>query len=793
MAPIKIQQFGGMLPAWDDHLLPGGQASSATNGYLFGGKLGGWRQPKLLRTLTNPSAKYAYRIPTDIIAGRANHITDPTTWLEFADPDTNVLKSQVVNEVFGRYYFASPSQVPQYNTLNRIQTGKPAFNLGIPVPACPPTVTVEGGGNTATLPNVNTNSNGHIANLTANTVYLVPIIPNGTLSLADVQFVPQTTDPLANFVAVLYADASDNTSVPTQPGHLIAVGDIINSVTAGTATLSPFANPPPLLAHVPYWIGIMCDTTITISEGIGNSTSYSFSNVFSNGPSDPAGSGSGNQIDFQMWGDFNTSDVIEPRAYTYTWVSAYGEEGPPAEPVIVNGWSNGTWTIGLYQPPSDQLGVTHNLAILRLYRSVPGTSGSTVFYFVADISLGSSDPDAINAVQTDPVGCFPPSETYIDNVLDNVIALNAQLPSTNYIPPPTDLQGLVDLPNGMMVGWRANEIWFCEPYLPHAWPAQYVMTTEFPIVGMAATGGAVVVCTGANAYVCSGSAPNNMALVKCLPAQPCLSRGSIIGTQNGVYYQSPNGLIMVNQGNTLLNTTETWITRERWQALTPQKYGRATPIVGCYLCFGTTFPGDNSLAQTGFVIQMEPDAASFSIWPQPGGHRVGFEQLTSPNGFNIDNVLHDPWTGTVLLIQNGGVYYYDFSDQAPTITPYTWRSKKYQQGAKTNFGAMKVFFTVPPGSPDPTTVARNEADKTDPSWNTLSPTQYGILRVYADVDDGSGDGAMHLVTCREIRRNGELLRIESGFKAETWQFEVTGRVDISNIQIAASAKELANV
>jgi len=33
------------------------------------------------------------------------------------------------------------------------------------------------------------------------------------------------------------------------------------------------------------------------------------------------------------------------------------------------------------------------------------------------------------------------------------------------------------------------------------------------------------------------------------------------------------------------------------------------------------------------------------------------------------------------------------------IQPYTWRSKLYQQQFKKNFEAIKVYFTVPPGSP----------------------------------------------------------------------------------------------
>src|SRR3974390_73026 len=63
MPAIKLEQFGGMLPAWSDRLLPEGQASLAVNTYVFSGELRGWRQPKLLHPLLNSAAKFAYRVP----------------------------------------------------------------------------------------------------------------------------------------------------------------------------------------------------------------------------------------------------------------------------------------------------------------------------------------------------------------------------------------------------------------------------------------------------------------------------------------------------------------------------------------------------------------------------------------------------------------------------------------------------------------------------------------------------------------------------------------------------------
>src|SRR4051812_45442455 len=64
MPAIKLDKFGGQLPAWDDRLLPDGQAAISRDAYLFSGALTGWRRPKLLRTLVNSAAKYAYRVPT---------------------------------------------------------------------------------------------------------------------------------------------------------------------------------------------------------------------------------------------------------------------------------------------------------------------------------------------------------------------------------------------------------------------------------------------------------------------------------------------------------------------------------------------------------------------------------------------------------------------------------------------------------------------------------------------------------------------------------------------------------
>lgn len=977
MPAEKLDQFGGMLPAWHPNLLPNGQAALSINGYLFSGALGGWRQPKLLRALQNTAARFVYRIPivsetqaiaylvfvaqpqqgdtftigeltytwvnalppimdagtiingspyqiqigattaasavnalaaitadnnsnanmgvlygqnttsnndvlfyptgivptdglpapttgtvniagtnyafveigatdfgsafntipvgestggartvflkdllslsdtTTTYAGGTNPIlsqgiTGASTWLEFLDQDTSVVRSQVVNDQFNRYYFTSPSQQPTYNTYARIVAGQPAWLLGVPAPKCSPSVAVTGGGDTLQLGTPN--GTGTSTALNGNFVYLVPINPSGQTQIQDVQVQPQSTDVNCNVAALIYEDSNG------VPGQLLNTGNIVTGITAGTNITSSFQNPSNLLANTQYWIGFMTDTAENWSAAQGANLA-SFANTFSNGPPGEAPNTlvtGGNNV--LMFADLIISSVVEARSYVYSYVSEYDEEGPISPATLVDGWSNGVWTISdIFPPVADDMGVLRNLKYVNLYRTVVGSAGGTVFFYVCTLrlsdwafslqgisgpfyggNLGLGSPSVTvdgNAIS----GLASGTESFTDTLPDNYVSLNNQLASVNWFQPPPDLQGVITMPNGVMVGFKNNEIWFSQPYQPHAWPPGYALTTEYPIIGLGLANNALVVCTSTVPYVINGVSPGNMTSVKCSIPTPCISRGSILSGEQSVTYMSPNGLIQVSAQGVISNTTDLWFTREKWQQLTPQKFARAIYLASCYFCFGTTAPlgqpTDNSVAQQGFTIELDQDNQSFTIWPQPGGHRLGFNELSSHvldangNPFNIDNVEIDPWTGVGLLVSNGGVYYYDFSDPAPAMVPYTWTSKVYQQNNKKNYEAMKVFFTVPINTP-PQNPARVEAPAVDPIWNTLQVSQYGIIKTFADFD---GTGNMVLIDVREIRRSGELLRIISGFKAEQWQWQILGRVLISNIQVATSAKELANV
>lgn len=901
---LKIQQFGGMLPAWDALLLPDGQAQSSTNGYLFSGGLEGWRVPKLLRTtsLSNPnfiyrvpdessarasvvfgfptnpqagdtvtvgeetyaftaavtssSASYTVKIGANAIASAINlfaaltydngagtnagtlygvgtvanpaidqtstqtlnvlqtdttppavtvvapdvgaayntttvgvsaggritcqyngidvttlmggvnvtintSITGGSTFLEFVDPNTDVLRTPLVDDQFDRFYIASSTQPPQYNTRDRIQSGKPAYLLGIPAPGCTPTIEVTGGGSSAQI-GYATSSSVNVSTPGANTIYLVPVTPDGALTLDDISIMPASSSATVHYTAVVYSDLDGD------PHELLNAGVQETGMTAGQAAVSAFVNPTGLLMNVRYWIGIRMDEAIEFQLADDTSTTGVISTAtYSNGTPPVITQLSVGKPSIQVWGDLTTSSVQEARTYVYTYISAFGEESAPSPPTTAVGWANGTWTIGLFQPPADQLGVKRDITQIRLYRTITALSGGTTFYAVDDD--------------------FPVTQgTYVDVIDDSVVVNNLQLQSQLWTPPPEGLQGFVMMPNGVIAGWQKNEIWFCEPYRPHAWPASYVQTTEYPIVGLGVTGGSLVACTTGAPYVTTGVSPASMTATKIDKTEPCHSRKSIIGDSDGVYYCSPNGLIRVTQYGQLANTTETWITREKWQQLTPQNNVVAVLQNTSYFAYQVGVNGnEQGLGQTGFVIELnQADAKSFTIWPQPGGHRMGFQLMTNQLTDPIAMLQVDPWSGVAFVISRNAMYQYDYTDTAPTLSVVDWKSKKYQQKAKKNFSAMRIQFTVPPNTPAQNAV-RAENDTSDTFWTSPLPTdRYGFILVY------SGG---RLVTAREIRNDKEILRIESGFKNETWEFRIISRIHISNVQIGSSVKALANV
>jgi hypothetical protein len=120
------------------------------------------------------------------------------------------------------------------------------------------------------------------------------------------------------------------------------------------------------------------------------------------------------------------------------------------------------------------------------------------------------------------------------------------------------------MPNGIFVTWKDNNLYFSENYRPHAWPAEYTLTVDYPIVGVAVYGSSLVVCTTGNPSIVSGVNAAAMTLQKTDAPLPCLSRRSIVAGGEGVFYASEEGLVLVNPGG-VQTVTKDLISREQWR------------------------------------------------------------------------------------------------------------------------------------------------------------------------------------------------------------------------------------
>ena len=54
--------------------------------------------------------------------------------MQFTDHDTDIVKGQLIEDQFERYYFCSPTTGPMFNTYARLRDGLPPYKLGVPGP-----------------------------------------------------------------------------------------------------------------------------------------------------------------------------------------------------------------------------------------------------------------------------------------------------------------------------------------------------------------------------------------------------------------------------------------------------------------------------------------------------------------------------------------------------------------------------------------------------------------------------------------------------------------------------------
>lgn len=473
-------------------------------------------------------------------------------------------------------------------------------------------------------------------------------------------------------------------------------------------------------------------------------------------------------------------ELTVDRSYVYTWVSAFGEEGPPSDPTVVSGADDGDWLVSGFDtavPFANERLVN----TIRIYRTVSSSFGTVDYHFVGEISFNDGD--------------------FLDNIPTNIVGAQNTLESTNWFPPPADLKGLVEHPNGFFIGFSGRDIYMSEPYRPHAWPQDYVLSTLGDIVGFGIFGTSVVVCTESFPYVMNGINPNSMVLTQHDTAEPCLSRYGIVSMPNGVYYPGPNGLMLVSSRG-FDTITEKLMTREEWQS----RYTPARIDAARYQNSYVAFYSD----EEGFLFTPTDPLYTFvelnTYWTNCG-------------------IQTDEYSGKVILCDGQSVY--EWNPPTGRNVKYVWQSKEFDVPEPKNFGAFRIIFYGDP-VPDDATIQKwrdyNALRITDP----LGPLNHNALGAARDgyVDDLVNDteewrqpvgGPVlypvpepgqpwptqdtltaeffandQLVHTKQITTT-DMLRLPSGFKATRWKIRLTGSYKIKSLKMAETGRELRSV
>ena len=849
MTNLNIAAFGGMLPRRNRQKLPPQGSELAENCDLLSGDLRALRGLLPASNVDASGGRAAFRIPAALRGDvddppPTSELSDLDLWYVFGAEFSHLVKGPLVNDKYNRWYFTEEGGTPRYQNVSRQLRGEPSLRLGVPRPLEPVTVTpattpvdlpfatypgdlsvvctenapysqlifAEGGVPTYTW-TVTTGSmpNGLELNENTGVISGAPTTP-GTFPVS-IRVRDSETDPAANEVTHSFTFTVNATDVPVPaPNAPTFYATAVQPVRVGEPFFlqiqvagggrdpkhpdypnSPVTGPnyvfdilkgalpqglslddeTGLISGIPTIAGSQA-ITLLVKDQYNVDDKIAFTINVSADPLTPV----------------EGSDFTVTRCYVYTFVTAAGEEGPPSEPTCAEGADDDSWTIcNLATSPPAPWDTESLISKKRIYRTVTGQTGGS-FFFVDEVAMD--------------VTC------YEDSVSTDDVSLNAQLESDSWEPPPDGLVGLIRHPNGFLIGFLPpHDIYFSEPYRPHAWPPEYVLSAEGVISALGVFGASVGVPTNAHPYVCSGSHPANMSLIKSNVSEPCLSRHGVVSTESGVVYPSANGLVLLSPAGVSVMTKQLvtrgeWNTRYQPQKLRGAQFG--------FEYFGVAInDGVSGGIQQGFIFS-------------PAEQNSIFTEVNMALQRDFQSLQTDRYNGQVYTIVNGKVYWWANFQSLPEV--YRWRTMEFVTPKPVNFGAYRIDFDA--GSSD-----NEQAPDSDIAfkrvWNeermasgALDPLNHKLFNECRQVDDSGytyaysqnrapiGGSCLFdlfsnvayvevlLYADSELKYHKTLsspgrYRLPLGYKADIWQVELRGTADLHHFKMAETGKELARV
>lgn len=457
-------------------------------------------------------------------------------------------------------------------------------------------------------------------------------------------------------------------------------------------------------------------------------------------------------------GSVNTT-LSSTRLYCYTRVTDFGEESEPSPISADVIWSPGlSVTLSGFQAAPSGRAFTKQ----RIYRSQTGTSGGANLYFIAE-RLDS----AANFVDTIAADAF-----------------DEPLPSLEWNPPPDDLQGLVAMPNGIMVGYVGKDLYFSEPYRPHTYPVKYSLSANYDITGLAVSSSTLIVGTKGTPELVGGTSPDAMTMEHVELPMPCLNNRGMVDMGYAALYPSNDGLASVQSGTPNL-ISGALLTRDQWLKLDP-----ATMVCGQF--YGRFYASYRYQASDDSAVQ---GMLIFDI--------TGSQPFLIRSQHRADAMFYDVTDNKLYMAIGAAIYEWDSLLSDNDI--FTYKSKAFVTPQPTSFGAIMVE-------------ADNRADE-DALAAAKAARDTVMAANLAIMQSGRLGGALGTMSVGSVPVNGDKLKpmpigphlavnvyADDEFVAtftdvgsterippvlaRQWEIEVIGNLNIQAITMAGTAQEL---
>jgi hypothetical protein len=498
--------------------------------------------------------------------------------------------------------------------------------------------------------------------------------------------------------------------------------------------------------------------------------------------------------------DASAGDYV---AYFYTYVSRYGEEGPPSaigESALAT--DDGRNDVNDIQTPPaadehlDTI-IDGNIPKVFLYRTVDDGAGSAAFLFVleAEWFITSETYDIGDYVvysndiwecTTQHTGAWNASNfDKGENVLD--ADAGSVCTSITYDRAPADLTNLRGHPGGFFVASKGNVLYFSEPFAPWAWPEDYQIPIDQEIIGIGVYGSTIVVATDGHIYTFSGPHPTSLYKTK-LSFQPCLSQRAVVESNDGVLFPSKEGFQHVTGGG-VVNITSDLFKPEDWidfevETMHGTWYNKA--YYGFY----------KSADHEGYIIL---DMLNGTVTTGVDYHYAGYVTIASGTFHTI--YTSDIETPTVLNIST-------WDANLTEYRMFNYKSPQYIMPKPVNFKVAQVILDKEFYGEVLDIISDNQVleDLNAAAWvlplrgafnanmlneqdingdtlytlRNLGVQSYVNFKIYVDGD---------LKWVKQLS-NSNMFKLPGGFKHKKWEWSVDGMIPVKRVTLATSTEEI---